>query len=426
MAFSSAGQVPEPRQSDSRRPRERRWAWGWGAGAVLAAFGAALLAGCNHATPAPPAPKPVAVVATRAITGLVQDSQDFTGRLDALKTVDIRARVSGYVKEVPFKEGDVVKAGDLLFQIDPAPYQADLNVAEANVKQAAADRNLQEKNAARARALIGGGDIAREEYDQMQAALEKSKATVGAMQATRDRAKLYLDYTRVVAPLSGRISRRFVDPGNLVTADSTLLTTIVTENPVYAYFDPDERTYLALVESSGPSAWFSGLGFPVQMRLVNEDGFTRFGTVDFVDNRVTATTGTVRMRGVFDNPSGMLKPGMFVRIRLPIRWPYKAVLVPDESLLSDQGRKYVYVINDQEEATYRSVEPGMAVRGLRVIKKGLKDGERVIISGTQRVRRGAAVQAEDQPPPEAPPLPAAPPPSARKNTPATSKPSRAD
>jgi RND family efflux transporter MFP subunit len=375
--------------------------------AVVMLLASLLGAGCNQAATAPRGQKSVEVVVTTPITGEVTDYQDFTGRLDALKTVDIRARASGFVMEAPFKEGDFVHEGDLLFQIDRRPYQATLNQAEANLKVAKADRNLQEKNAQRARVLIGSKSIAREDYDTILATSEKAAATVGAIEAARDLAELNLSYTRVTAPLSGRISRRFVDPGNLVTADTTILTTMVSDNPLYAYFDVDERTYLDLVgpAKSGQGSWLTELRFPVLMRTANEDQFTHSGIVNFIDNRVSATSGTIRLRGVFDNPTGVLKPGLFVRIRLPMGTPYQAVLIPDEAIMSDQGRKFVYVVNDKNEVEYRAVDLGQEVQGLRVIKKHLALGERVIVSGMQRVRQKAVVDVKMKDPPKPPDSP---------------------
>jgi multidrug efflux system membrane fusion protein len=380
-------------------------------GPFVAVFTAVLAAGCQHAA-RPQGAKVVEVIVTKPCTGEVTDYQDFTGRLDALKTVDVRPRVSGYIDEAPFKEGDFVREGELLFQIDPRTYQADLNQAEANLKQAEAERRLQLKNIERGRKLYASGSIGKEEYDQILANHEKAIATVGSTEAMRDRAKLYLGFTHVTAPLSGRVSRRLVDPGNLVNADQTVLTTIVTEDPVYAYFDVDERTYLELATatSSASSAWFSKLSFPVMMRLANEEEFAQVGRVNFLDNRLNANTGTVRMRGVFDNSRGHLKSGLFVRIRLPIGIPYKTLLIPDEALLSDQGRKYVYVVqtekDDQgkevERVKYRSVTLGQSIQGLRAIKDGLKEGERVIVTGMQRVRPEAVVQTKTKEPPQTP------------------------
>src|SRR5205823_1777415 len=235
-------------------------------------------------------------------------------------------------------------------------------------------------NAARARQMITSRAIGKEEFDQINASLEKAAATVGSMEAARDRAKLYTDYTRVTAPLTGRISRRNVDPGNLVNADNTVLTTIVTVDPVYAYFDVDERTYLDLVHSgeSGHGSWFSALQYPVLMRLANENDYTHSGTINFLDNRVNGNTGTIRMRGVFKNPTGTLKSGLFVRVRLPIGSPYMAYMIPDEAILSDQGRKYVYTLDKDNAVVYSPVTPGQEIGKLRVIKEGLSGGERVI------------------------------------------------
>jgi RND family efflux transporter MFP subunit len=401
-----------------------RWARLLG-GAVLAGALGVLATGCNQGAPQAKGAKAVEVAVTRPITDEVTDYQDFTGRLDAFKTVDIRARVSGYVQDAPFKEGDVVHEGDLLFQVDPQPYEADYNQAVANLKQAEADRDLQARNVARVQRMLPAGSIGREEYDQTVAAHAKAVATVGSMAAARDRAKLYLGYTRVCAPLSGRISRRYVDPGNLVTADNTMLTTIVSEDPVYAYFDVDERTYLDLLHSvpAGQGSWFTGPQFPVWIRLANEQEFTHAGTINFIDNRVNAGTGTVRMRGVFRNSDGYLKPGLFVRIRLPVGAPYRAILVPDEAFLSDQGRKYVYTVNDKGEAAYRSVTLGQAVRGLRVVKEGLSVEDRVIVTGMQRVKAGTPVTATVQKPPKPPGSPVGKLPAAPQPKPAGKKPS---
>jgi RND family efflux transporter MFP subunit len=374
-----------------------------------------LIAGCDAETPTQGTKKPKVVV-TEPITDCVIDFQDFTGRLDAVKTVDMRARVNGYITDVPFKEGELVKEGDLLFQIDTRQYLADWNQAEANLKLAIADRKLQERNAERARKMLPTRAISLEDFDTTMAALDKAMAAVGAYEAARDKAKVYLDYTRVIAPIAGRISRRYVDPGNTVIADNTVLTTIVTEDPVYGYFDVDERTYLALLAQAAPGkkSWFKGLRFPVLMCLASEKDFERVGFVDFVDNRVIGTTGTVRMRGVFENSNGLLKAGMFTRVRLPIGHAYESIIIPDEAIQSDQERKYVWVVNKNSEVEYRSVKLGQAIGELRVIRpaekgkegqEGLVEGERIIVSGMQRVRKGSEVEAESQRPPPPPHMP---------------------
>jgi len=376
---------------------------------------ALILVGCDKGQQ-PKASKDPRVFVTEPITDVVMDYQDFTGRLDAVKTIDIRARVSGYVVEIPFKEGDVVKENALLFQIDKRPYQADLNQAEANLKVAIAEMELQIKNAERAKTLFPANAISKEDLDTVMAAQDKAEANVGAMRAAKERAQLYLDYTSVTAPVTGRVSRRYVDPGNLINADSTILTRIVTENPMFAYFDVDERTYLDLLAtlSPGKTSWYEGLNFPVMMRLANEKDFDKVGMVNFVDNQVVATTGTVRMRGVFDNSQGMLKAGLFVRIRLPIGSPYRASIIPDEAILSDQERKYVWLVNAKSEVEYRPVKLKQPIKDLRVIqdpgpgqagKEGVAPGDRIIISGMQRVRQGLKVDAENQAPPSLPEMP---------------------
>jgi RND family efflux transporter MFP subunit len=371
---------------------------------ALGLLTAVLATGCGHSDATARKVKLIEVVATTPITDEVVDYQDFTGRLSGFKSVDIRARVTGYVKDFLFKEGEIVHEGDLLFQIDPRPFQADLDLAIANVKLAQANRNVHERDAARARQLVGKNSISQADYDLAMATVEKDIASVEAMQAARDRAKLYLDWTRVTAPLTGRISRRLVDPGNLITADATILTTLVADDPAYTYFDVDERTYLDLVKSahapSGVSATM--LQFPVLMRLANEEEYTHAGTVNFIDNQVSATTGTIRMRGVFPNNDGRFRAGLFARIRLPLGSLYRAVLIPDEALMSDQGRKYVYILNAKNEIAYRRVKPGQSIQELRVIKEGMVEGERVLVSGMQRVRPGEQVQVKLQDPPGRP------------------------
>jgi RND family efflux transporter MFP subunit len=366
-----------------------------------------LASGCGEASQSSRGTKAPEVVVTTPITDQVTDYQDFTGRLMAFKMVDIRARVTGFVKTIAFTDGQEVKEGQLLFEIDPRLYQADLNQAKANVKLAEADRNLQEKLANRAQELFNRKAMSLEDFETAVAAWEKSKANVKAAESARDKAQLYLDFCHVTAPLSGRASFRYVDPGNLITADTTILTTIVSEDPVYAYFDVDERTFADLRASRGPGqdSWFMKLQFPVAIRLANEEQFTHVGTADFIDNRINAGTGTIRMRGLFKNRDGMLKSGLFARIRLPLGAPYRAILIPDEALQSDQGKKFLFIVNEKNQVLYRTVELGQAIKGLRVIKKGLTEGERVIVKGMQKVRAGAQVRARMQPPPKKPDAP---------------------
>jgi RND family efflux transporter MFP subunit len=389
---------------------------------LLALFG---VAGCE-----PPKAKVVKnprVIVTTPIVDTVIDYQDFTGRLEAIKSIEIRPRVSGYVIDANFKEGEIVEKDHVLYRIEEKPYKVEFDQAEANLKLAIADRNLASKNADRARKMYREKAMSAEDYERDLALFEKAVAQVGAVEAMKEKTIVFLNYTKVKAPFRGRVSRRFVDPGNLVNADATILTTLVSEDPMYAYFDVDERTYLNLLASVAPGqkSWNEGMRLPVLMRLANDGDFDKVGEVDFVDNRVTANTGTVKMRGVFQNPTGNLKAGLFLRIRLPTNDPYQAVLIPDEAIQSDQERKFVWVVNSKNEAEYRAVKLGQSIRekektkdgqakDLRVIlppakgkegKEGLALGDRVIISGMQRVKGGVAVDAEDQTPPEPPRMP---------------------
>jgi multidrug efflux system membrane fusion protein len=378
----------------------------FGGSSGLALVLAVLAAGCGQKA-AERGPRPAEVVVTRPITAQVVDYQDFTGRLSALKTVEIRARVSGYVTDAPFKEGDVVHKGQVLFQIDDTVYAAAVDKARSDVTLYEAQKRLLEVQVDRLRRLVPTGAAAREDFDTTVAKREQASANIAATQALVKTAEQDLEWTKVRAPHTGRVSKRFVDPGNLVNKDNTILTTLVTEDPVHVDFDMDERTFLNLTGSASPGqgVWLTGLNFPVLMRLANEDKFEHVGTINFIDNQVSGSTGTIKVRGQFANPSGTLKPGLFARVRLPVGPPYSAVLISDEALLSDQGRKYVYVLNAKDEAIYRPVTPGQSLEGLRVIKSGLAPTDRVIVNGMQRVRRGAAVIAQWQDPPPRPASP---------------------
>jgi RND family efflux transporter MFP subunit len=400
----------QPRPAQGPRPGSVRLWLGLGVVAV------ALAGGCNHGAAPTRGGKTAEVVVTEPISEEVVDYQDFTGRLSAVKTVEVRARVTGYLKEAPFHEGELVKEGDLLFQVDPRSYAADWKLADANLKVAQAERDIHERDLERDRRLADRKNvISAKDFDLTVANLEKDRARVEAMEANRERSKLYLDWTQVKAPLSGRVGRQLVDPGNLVTADHTVLTTIVSDDRVYVYFDVDERTWLELTGTPvSKMSTVARRNFPVVMRLANEEEFRHAGVVDFIDNQVNAGTGTIRMRGVFANPQGLLKAGLFARVRLPLGNPYRATLIPDEALMSDQGRKYVFVLNDRNEIVYRKVRLGQAIGGLRVIKEaepgledkeGVRPGERVVVSGMQRVRPAMEVTVQTQPAPARPDSP---------------------
>ena len=336
----------------------------------------AVLPGCRRAESAKvDAAKnaPPEVLVAQPIEAEVTDYEDFTGRVDAIHSVEVRARVTGYLDQVHFEDGSEVQQGDLLFEIDPRPYQAELDRTEATLAQAEARMRTAETEFQRASALSKRGSITREEYQLTADALAEARAGVGIQRAARDLAQLNLEFTKVRAPISGRISRRMVDPGNLVQADVTPLTSIVSLDPLYVYFDVDERTVLRLRRLVGegkiPSRREAELPFLVA--LADEEGFPRQGTIDFSDNRIDPGTGTLQARGVIPNPKPcVLSPGLFVRVRLPIGRPYQALMIAEQALGSDQGRKFLYVVNAQNEAEYRSVEVGPARDGLRVVEEG--------------------------------------------------------
>jgi RND family efflux transporter MFP subunit len=359
---------------------------------------AGALAGCEQ-TPAPAMPNPAQVPPPEVLVSVpvskdVTDYEDFPGRTEAIVSVDIRARVTGYLEQVHFKEGTYVKQNELLFEIDPRPYQAELARTEGNLKQAEGHLNRLESDFLRARALLGSRAIGKEEYDKINGDHTEAMGAVETARASRDLAKLNLSYCRVTAPIAGRISRRYIDPGNMVKADDTILTTLVTVDPIYATFDVDERTTLRLqrLAREGKMKWSLDQSLPVFMGLADEEGFSQEGTINFADNRVDPDTGTWRLRGRFANPQGILSPGLFVRIRLPIGGAYRATLIAEEALSTDQGQKFVYVVGEGNKVSYRRVDVGRLHDGLRVVTKGLKADEKVVVSGLQRIRQDAVVK----------------------------------
>lgn len=344
----------------------------------------------------PPPKTPEVYFATPTRDNLL-DYEDCTGRTEAFKTVDVRARVTGYLEKWNFSPGKQVKKGDVLFEIDPRSYQAELARAEATVVQAEA--HLARLNADHQRAvnLFTSRAMGREDLDKIVGDRAEAVAAVGIAKASRDLAKLNLDYTHVTAALDGIVSRAMVDPGNMVKADDTILTTIVTQDPIYAYFDIDERNALRLSRqlTQGEMKYP-----PVQMGLADEEPrFPHQGTIDFVDNRLDTNTGTWHMRCSFPNPDGLLKAGLFVRIRFLYGELQKVILIPEEAITADQDRKYVYVINDKDQIEHRQVKIGKMRNGLRAISEGLKGDERIVVKGVQRVRPGATVIAKPVTPP---------------------------
>ncbi|HUY90423.1 MAG TPA: efflux RND transporter periplasmic adaptor subunit [Pirellulales bacterium] len=352
-------------------------------------------AGCNHvAAPEPPkAPPPPEVVVALPTYEEITDHEDFTGQTEAVKSIEIRARVTGYLKTVDFQDGAEVEAGAPLFQIDPPYYEAERDRAEGNVGQAEAHLARLELDFERAEKLHPTGVITKEQYDLVTGDLAEAEATLKAAKAALKIARVNLGYCDIKAPIAGRLSRPFIDPGNLVIQDDTILTRIVAQNPMDVYFDIDERTMLRLrrLSQKGISASPQDESLPLLMGLADEEGYPHQGILNFEDNRLDPSTGTLRVRGVFPNPDRLLTPGLFVRVRVPIGVPYRALLVPEPALGADQGQKFLYVVDDKNEVSYRRVRVGRLHGQLRVVTEGVSPGERVVVSGLQRVRPGAKV-----------------------------------
>ena len=363
-------------------------------------------AGCS-APPAPPRPEPAIVSVAVPVEKSVADYVDYTGRTDAIPSVDIRARVSGYLAEFRFAVGKPVQEGAVLFVIDQRPYQAALQQADAQVKLADANLKLAVTEVKRNEPLVKTGATTQSEFDKLVATQDVSVATVEAAKAFEDNARLNLDFCTVRSPISGRVSRNYLDVGNLVTADSTLLTTVVSEDPMYLYFDIDERTVLRIKEMIRAGKFRSAREYTdvtVQVGLNNEAGYPHTARVDFVDNKLNSGTGTIRIRAVVPNPESpgkgtgkdrVFSAGLFVRVRLPLGEPHKALLITERAILSDQDRKYVYVVNAKNEVEARPVKLGLLQDGMREIADGLHPWERVIINGLQSVRRGIEVNPKE-------------------------------
>jgi RND family efflux transporter MFP subunit len=351
----------------------------------------------------PPAPPPAqAVTVATVLERDITEWDEFTGRLEAVDQVEIRARVSGYIKRVAFAEGKEVSKGEVLFEIDPRPYQADLARAEAELERARSAAKLAESEVQRAHKLVDVQAISREEFDSRTSAEAQGGATVRAAEAAVQTARLNLEWTKVRSPISGRVSNALVTEGNLVQAGppaGEVLTTVVSADSMYLYFDSDEQTYLRYAgraRSSGGTNWRTAR-LPVFLGLANESGFPHEGRLDFVDNQVDPQTGTIRTRAVFSNRSRALTPGLFARVKLVGTEKQSATLVRDAAIGTDQDRKFVLVVGAGDTLAYRPVVPGRLSDGLRIVTSGLKPGERIVVNGLMRVRPGMKVSPTLEP-----------------------------
>jgi multidrug efflux system membrane fusion protein len=360
--------------------------------AILMA-GMLALAACGPSDP--PAPKPPAVTVAKPIRKTVTDWDEFTGRFEATDQVDVRARVSGYLQTIAFKDGSMVKKGDLLFIIDPRPYEAALKRAQAALTSAQSRVVQSGRDYGRSQELLKAGNVAATINDQRQAQTQQAQADVQAAEAQIQSDALNLEFTHVIAPISGRISRKYVSEGNLVSGgdSATLLTTIVSLDPIDFYFDADEISYLKYTRLSlaGLRPSSRDVANPVMIATSDETEFKHEGRMDFVDNSLDRNTGTMRGRALVPNSNYFFTPGQFGRVRLLGSAPYEALLIPDEAVSTDQSRKIVFVVGPDNVVQAHEVKLGRVFDGLRAITDGLKADDTVVISGLQRLRVGSPV-----------------------------------
>src|SRR5882724_564805 len=345
---------------------------------------------------APPPPPPPGVTVAPVLERDINDWEEFTGRLQAVDAVEVRPRVTGYIEKVTFTEGAEVRKGDVLFAIDPRPYQAALAGAEADLARARTRSGLAKSELDRAERLVAVRAISREDFETRTSTNAETEAEIRAAEAAVTTARLNLEWTKVRSPIAGQVSRAEVTEGNLVQAgppEATLLTRVVSIDPIYAYFDGDEQTYLAFRElaRSGDGGGSQHARIPVFLGLANEQGFTHQGYVDFVDNQLDPRTGTIRTRAVFRNKDRAFTPGLFARIKLVGSAHRPTPLIQDRAIGTDQDKKFVLVLKPDSTVDYRPIQVGRLVDGLRIVESGLKPGERIVINGLQRARPGTKV-----------------------------------
>lgn len=356
----------------------------------------ALAGGCEssgpEATTAAPAPPPIPVKAARPTRQTVQPFDEYTGRIEAVETVEVRARVSGYLDQVNFKDGDKVKKGDLLFTIDARPYQAELDRTVALLEAARTRLERARNEQRRAEHLWQNKAISEEEWDARGKAVLELQAAVRSAEAALTMARLNLEFTRIRSPIAGRIGRELITAGNLVNADQTALATIVSLDPVYVYFDADERAVLHYRRLASQGQRNGRI--PAELALVDETGYPHHGYIDYVEPRLDPATGTLRIRAVFANPKELLSPGLFARLRIRAGDPEDQLLIPDRAIGTDQGQKFVWVALPDGSVDYRKVSLGKQLGSLRAIREGIGPEDEVVIEGIQKLHPGAKVRVE--------------------------------
>jgi multidrug efflux system membrane fusion protein len=368
----------------------RRFVTRYGVGLAILALAGGIVVGFSQTVdgekPAEAAnmPPPPEVSVAQVVSRDVRQWDKFTGRVTAVETVELRPRVSGYVERVAYEEGQELRKGDLLFLIDKRSYRAAFDRAKADLERARSEAKLAASELVRAQTLVDARAISGEEFDARKAAATQGNAAVRAAEAALDRARLDLEFTEVRAPIDGRAGRAVVTVGNLAQADSTLLTTLVSLDPVHVYFEADEQTYLGYNELARRGERGESRN-PVRVGLANETGYPHAGTLDFTDNQVDPRTGTIRARAIVPNPDRVFTPGLFARVQLEGSGVFHALLIDDKAVLTDQDRKYVYVLGPGNTAVRRDIELGRMVDGLRVVSAGLEPADQVIVHGVQKV-----------------------------------------
>lgn len=361
--------------------------------------------GCQQQAPPADGGSAAVVVVSQPLERKVTDYRDFTGRTVAVEAVDVRARVSGYLQEIAFQPGQEVKKDQLLFRIDPTIYEAAVEKAKADIDLYQAQVKLAQSELERNRRLLAVRATSTEDFEKIAAQREQAVAGLAGARAQLAIAKQNLDWSRVLSPIDGKTGVNLITKGNLVVADQTLLTTIVSLDPMYAYFDVDEGTVLYIRDliRQGKAKSYQDAAYPVWISLSNQTGFPFKGIIDYVSNQVNLGTGTLNVRGKFSNEEGILTPGLNVRVRIPVGQPHKALLVTDRALGSDQGQPYLLMVDEKNEVMRRNVRVGaLHDGGLREITEGLKAEDWVIVEGLLRVRPGVAAQPKRQPMPEQP------------------------
>jgi RND family efflux transporter MFP subunit len=365
---------------------------------AAALFGAAMLlafasaAGTARAQMGPGGPPPVTVA--KPVVKDIVEQDEFTGRFEAVEQVELRARVAGYLEAVRFRDGQIVREGDILFVVDKRPYQATLRRAEAAVTAAQTRVDFARGDLERYERLARSGTAPERQLEQARQSFQQAQADIAALRADIETARLNLSFTDIRSPITGRIGRKLVSEGNLVAADQTLLATVVSTDPIHFYFDLDERSYIAYARSAvsgGMPTGRNGDGIDVTAGLLDERDLPRKGRMEFLDNRIDPATGTMRARATFPNSDGLLTPGLFGRVRVPGSAPYKGVLIPDEAIVADQDRRFVWTVAEDGTVAARAVRPGPRIDGYRVVRNGLDGNETIVVAGLQRVRPGARV-----------------------------------